>query len=149
MFCTDSRFHENKDFRMSSLCLHPRHWSGDWHLVGFQPPSAKRMKGVCAQKWLCDRGQGSCEPSTGLWQSSGQQAGVLDGPPGCPASQATSQGHVDPRRLKWPVRDRRVATRTPGPICASPTCDRPSGHAAVSTRKEEGHPRIHRATEAE
>lgn len=35
---------------MSSLCLYPRHWNGDWHVVGFQPPSAKRMKGVCAQK---------------------------------------------------------------------------------------------------
>lgn len=50
IFCTDCQFHENKDFRMSSLCLYPRHWNGDWHLVDFQPPSAKRMKGVCAQK---------------------------------------------------------------------------------------------------
>lgn len=47
----------------------------------------------------------SCGPSVGLWQSSGQQAGVLDGSTGCPVSEATSQGHEDARRLKWSVRD--------------------------------------------
>lgn len=148
MFCTECQFHENKDF----LCLLCACILGTGMVTGIFRLSAtlcqENERGLCTEM-LCDWGQGSCEPSTGLWQSSGQQAGVLDGPPGCPASEATSQGHADARRLKWPVRDRRVATRTPGPICASPTCDTPSGHAALNTRKEEGHPRIHRATEAE
>lgn len=130
MFCPECQLRENKAFRVSSLCLYPRHWNGVWRVVGFQPAAAKGMEGVCALRagMLCDQGQGACVhlldvtgsgPSAGLWQCGGHRQGFWRDP----------QAAWAPRP---PPRDRRMAegevvSEDRGsalePIPASPTCD--------------------------